>query len=185
MFCDFGIEIQEMEGAIELLKGFGFSCAYFFGERKKADVKNFKTYAGALLKPTNRKELLASAKKSRNFDFLCIDGNYEDVRFAAEKRLVDVVKYNKVDEIIARACAKNRIYVEFDFSDVLVADFGRRGQIMQRMRRNAETCKKAGARCIVGSCAKSVLQLRAANDLLAFARIIGLANGKEALGGLK
>ncbi len=117
-----------------------------------------------------REEILKNALQSRKIDFV-----------------YNLEKNAKNDKMNRRASGLNQVYckimhdkgvaVAFNFNLVLNAED--EGLILGRMMQNVKFCRKYKVRMIIASFANNPYEQRAADDLTAFGRSIGMT-GKEA-----
>lgn len=107
---------------------------------------------------------------------VCLHGGRLN-RFAVEQDRVDVLAHpmreGDVNHVIAKAAAANGVRLEFDLSDVLRADGGRRVQAVQGLRKLHDLVTKYDAPYVVSGDATSHLQLRASRELVAVGEVVG------------
>lgn len=85
-----------------------------------------------------------------------------------------------LDEQLLSKAKEKKIGIGFSFSDFInIRDARIRANVLGRMEQNVRLCRKYKLRMAVASLARNRWEMRHANDLLAFARTIGMT-GKEA-----
>lgn len=79
-----------------------------------------------------------------------------------------------LDHVICRIAAKNKIAIGIDFSEILNADEKERVAILGRIIQNIKLCRKYKVKVLFASFASSLFEMRAVQDLMAFAQAIGM-----------
>ncbi len=82
-----------------------------------------------------------------------------------------------LNQVLCALARKNQVAIGFSFSGILNAKYGANllGKIMQNIR----LCRKYKVRMVFASFAKNKFEMRNANDMLAFCRVLGMG-GREA-----
>ncbi|MFQ5648206.1 MAG: RNase P subunit p30 family protein, partial [Candidatus Aenigmatarchaeota archaeon] len=90
-----------------------------------------------------------------------------------------------LDHVMAKLAAKNRVAVQFDFSELLHSSKRSRVQLLAQLMAAAELVRKYRAPFIISSGARAPFDLRAPSDLVSFGRVLGFRDPdiKRALSG--
>ena len=81
-----------------------------------------------------------------------------------------------LNQVLCRLARENEIAVGFNFN--LVLNSSSRSLIAGRMMQNVRLCRKFKVKMILFSCAKDKYEMRAARDLAAFGRAVGMTGGE-------
>ena len=79
-----------------------------------------------------------------------------------------------LDSVTCKIAAKNKVAIGIDFNEILHAREGEREVLLGRLMQNIKLCRKYRVRMLLASFASSVLEMRSALDLEAFAQSIGM-----------
>ncbi|MBI4450493.1 hypothetical protein HY642_00835 [Candidatus Woesearchaeota archaeon] len=79
-----------------------------------------------------------------------------------------------LNHILARLAAKNNVRIAFSFSSILAAEGEARAVLMGRISQNIMLCRKAKAPMLVGSFARTPLEMRNPADLQSFFQLVGM-----------
>lgn len=138
-----------------------------------------------------RKEIQKARKK---FDAIIVKGNPKENRKIVEaspdillsphssgKKDFMRERNSGLNQIICKIAAEKKVVVGIDFNEVLQAE--NRELIIGRIMQNIKLCRKYKVKMLLASFASGLLELRDAQDLIAFAQTIGMTpeEAKESL----
>ena len=79
-----------------------------------------------------------------------------------------------LDHIICKIAAKNKVAIGIHFNEILYASEKQRAVILGRIMQNIKLCRKYKVGMLLATFASSLLEMRAVQDLIAFAQAIGM-----------
>ena len=170
---------KEAKELLELSKKLGFTKTMFL-------EKDF-----VMLKAKSKKELLKEIGRAKGKLTIYKTESEELLRFALEKTKVDLIYGMEtinprdsvhfvrggLDQITCRIAAEKGKIIAFSFSEILNAK--NKDKIIALMKLNVKLCKKYRVKMYFSSFAKNENELRSAQDLFAFWKVLGGRNKKE------
>jgi ribonuclease P/MRP protein subunit RPP1 len=199
-FYDFHVhsEFSEGESSIEeiarrakLLGYKGICFTTYFDDKNK--IKKTKEITSKLsekigidifigFEARNAGELEKLVNSRREYDVLLVKGS--DLllnRKAVETKEVDILthpEYNRKDygfnDVMAELATENNVAIEVNFREILNSSKNTRANIMHKIKKNVELCKKYKASVIICSGAVTHWQLRDPKMLISMGCLLGL-----------
>jgi len=170
---------KETKELLELSKKLGFTKTMFL-------EKDF-----VLIKAKSKKELLKEIGRAKRKLTIYETESEEFLRFALEKTKIDLIYGMELinprdsvhfvrgglDQITCRIAAEKDKIIAFSFSEILNAK--KKDKIIARMKFNIKLCKKYKVKMYFSTFAKNENELRSAQDLFAFWKVLGGRTKKE------
>ncbi len=116
--------------------------------------------------------VLGSPERNREILEACPDVLLSP-HFAAGKDFMKV-RNAGLDSVTCKIAAKNKISIGIDFSEILKAQEQEREILIGRIMQNIRLCRKYKVKMLIATFASSVLEMRSAHDLQAFAQALGM-----------
>ncbi|MCW1301003.1 MAG: RNase P subunit p30 family protein [Candidatus Nanoarchaeia archaeon] len=178
MYYDFFVKLRgdDLLRGINFLRTHGFVGACFFEEFPE-NVEKFQVLKGVELEANSVREL-KSLLKSKNGNFTVLTtNNYNLLKIACQKGLVDAIHTDEINEVIAKFAAQTKVSLLIDFRRLLTAKD--RSVRFYQMERSCSIAQKKKMPIIIGSGATNYFELRALSNLLSFSRLLGIKRYKE------
>jgi len=124
-------------------------------------------------------------------DFNIVFGGPKINRKAVEDKKVDMLvspergsgrdsltqRDSGLNQVLCTLARKNQVAIGFSFSDILNAKY--RTSLLGKIMQNIRLCRKYKVKMVFASFANTKFEMRNANDMLAFCRVLGM-DGSEA-----
>ena len=173
------ILVKESKDIEQLSKQLGFTKTLFL-------EKDF-----VLIKAESKKELIREINKAKDKLTVFKPSSEELLRFALEKTKINLVfgmetinpkdslhfVRGGLDQITCRIAAEKGKVIGFSFSEILNAR--NKDKIIARMKLNVKLCKKYKVKTFFSTFAKNEKELRSAQDLFSFWKVLGGKSKKE------
>lgn len=145
------------------------------------DGKKGECLSGIEIKASNKSELKNGLAKSRDFDYVVVNGGDEHInRLAASDERVDVLahpergrKDSGVDPFVARQAKKNNVAIEINLENLISTRGNHRVNAVKNVKRNLMLSRKYGFDIIVTSGARSRLELRSGDGVSQMLKLLG------------
>ncbi len=178
-------EVVDMAGRLGLT-GLGVVRYYTGRIEKIPEIKGTDIVSAVMIKPDNKEDLDATAKKIRNkVELLMVHGgNYDVNRAACENSMIDILCHPELgrrdsglDHICVKAAQENDVAIEINFREILESYKRQRVYIISSMMKNIKLCRKYNANVITTSGAITKWGMRGGRELAAITHVLGLDLG--------
>lgn len=151
------------------------------------DGKRCECPSGIEIVASNKNELKNRLAKSRDFDYVIVQGGNEHVnRLAVSDSRVDILahlergrKDSGIDPFVARQAKENNVSIEISLRNLILRKGNQRVNALKNIERLLMFSRKYGSDIIVTSGARSRLELRSGDGVLQLLRLLGF-NDTEA-----